>query len=94
MVELARDQLMSKGGMTGLADHLEEQGYITRVRSKSDRRVINIEITKEGRKLLEKGTAVYQQFVEESLEDLSEEEINSLLRIVNKMISSVQKHYK
>lgn len=94
MAELARDQLMTKGGITGVADHLEEQGYITRVRSKSDRRVINIEITKDGRKLLKKGTALYQQFVEESLEDLSEEEIKSLLRILNKMISSVQEDVK
>jgi MarR family 2-MHQ and catechol resistance regulon transcriptional repressor len=94
MVKLARDQMMTKGGVTGLIDHLEKQGFLERIRSESDRRVINIEITKEGRKLVERGTALYQKFLEKSLENLTEEEIKTFLRILNKMISSVQKHGK
>lgn len=91
MVELARNQIMTKGGMTGLVDHLEKQGFIVRIRSKTDRRIINIEITKKGTKLVKKASDIYQEFVEESLHDLSEDEIDSLLKILNKMISSVQK---
>jgi DNA-binding MarR family transcriptional regulator len=90
MISLARDQLMTKGAMTGLADQLEEKGLVVRVRSKSDRRVINIEITKEGRRMVEKGLALYQRFVQKSLRDLSEEELASFLRILSKMLSSVQ----
>lgn len=92
MVKLAHDQSMTKSGMTGLIDHLEDQGFIKRIRSKNDRRIINIEITTEGRKLIKKCTILYQQFVEKSLEDLSEEEIETLLRIVKKMTLSVRKN--
>ena len=92
MVKLARDQLMTPGGMTGLIDHLEDLGFIQRSRSKKDRRIINIEITKKGSGIVEKGKETYRRFLEKSLEELSEEEIDSFLRVLNKMISSVQKH--
>ncbi|MDG6907665.1 MAG: MarR family transcriptional regulator [Nitrososphaerota archaeon] len=92
MVKLARDQLMTPGGMTGLIDHLEDLGLIQRIRSRDDRRIINIEITKKGGSIVEKGKETYRRFLEKSLKDLSEQEIDSFLRILNKMISSVQKH--
>src|SRR5579875_2093720 len=92
MDKLARDQLMTPGGMTGLIDHLEGIGLIQRIKSKKDRRIINIQITKKGSSVVDKGNETYRRFLEKSLEDLSEEEIYSFLRVLNKMISSVQKH--
>lgn len=91
MVTLARDQLMTPGGMTGLVDHLEGQNLIRRIRSDSDRRIINIEITKEGERVINRAVSVYQQFMEKSLENLDEEEIQTFLRIVKKMIVSGQR---
>ena len=91
MVRLAKDQLMTAGGMTGLIDHLEDQGFIERVRSEDDRRVINIEITNKGLRIVEKGIKIYQKFLEQALKDLSTEEIEEFLRVMNKMISSVRK---
>lgn len=90
MVTLAKDQQMTPGGMTGLVDHLEEEGLIQRDRSESDRRIINIEITKEGRKVVSRATSIFERFMEKSLESLTEEEIETFLRIMNKMISSTQ----
>jgi DNA-binding MarR family transcriptional regulator len=89
MIIVAREQRMTPGGMTGLVDHLENRGLLVRARSKEDRRVINIEITKEGRKAVSRASLAYQEFLERSLENLSKAEVESFVRTLSKMISSV-----
>jgi len=51
--ELAKRTLLSKSTLTSMLDRLEKAGYVTRVRSKEDRRAILIKRTEEN-KLLEK----------------------------------------
>lgn len=43
--ELARSLHLSPVTMVRILDHLEGLGFITRIRSKKDRRVVNIELT-------------------------------------------------
>lgn len=47
--ELARECLTDAGAMTRTLDRLEAKGLVTRVRSSQDRRVVNLELTPEGR---------------------------------------------
>lgn len=49
MAELLR---ITSGAVTGIADRLIEHGYIERTRSEEDRRIVYLEITEEGRKLV------------------------------------------
>lgn len=49
VVELARELNMDPGAMTRLLDRLEAKGLCRRVRSDVDRRVVNVELTAEGR---------------------------------------------
>jgi DNA-binding MarR family transcriptional regulator len=49
VAELARGCQLDTGGMTRLLDRLETKGLVRRVRSKEDRRVVNLELTDEGR---------------------------------------------
>nr|WP_238136861.1 MarR family transcriptional regulator [Variovorax sp. JS1663] len=49
VAELARECQLDTGAMTRLLDRLEAKGLCRRVRSLSDRRVVNIELTEEGR---------------------------------------------
>lgn len=49
MAELLR---ITSGAVTGIADRLIEHGYIERMRSDEDRRIVLLEITDEGRKLV------------------------------------------
>ena len=49
VAELARECQLDAGAMTRLLDRLEAKGLCRRVRSVSDRRVVNIELTDEGR---------------------------------------------
>ena len=49
VAELARECQLDTGAMTRLLDRLEAKDLVRRVRSQSDRRVVNIELTDEGR---------------------------------------------
>lgn len=49
VAELARGCQLDTGGMTRLLDRLEAKGLVRRVRSSEDRRVVNLELTDEGR---------------------------------------------
>src|SRR5262245_45795884 len=49
VAELARECQLDAGAMTRLLDRLEAKGLLSRVRSSSDRRVVNLELTPEGR---------------------------------------------
>lgn len=49
VAELARECNLDAGGMTRLLDRLEGKGLLRRVRSSEDRRVVNLELTDEGR---------------------------------------------
>lgn len=49
VAELARRSNLDVGAMTRGLDRLEAKGLVKRVRSKEDRRVVNLELTPEGR---------------------------------------------
>ena len=49
MAELARACTLDVGAMTRTLDRLEAKGLVKRVRSSEDRRVVNLELTDEGR---------------------------------------------
>jgi DNA-binding MarR family transcriptional regulator len=49
VAELARECQLDGGGMTRLLDRLETKGLLRRVRSSEDRRVVNLELSPEGR---------------------------------------------
>jgi DNA-binding MarR family transcriptional regulator len=49
--ELARKTMLSKSTLTSMLDRLEKAGYIVRVQSKKDRRIIKIKRTEKDKKL-------------------------------------------
>ncbi|MBC7602454.1 MAG: MarR family transcriptional regulator [Ramlibacter sp.] len=51
VAELASACSLDAGGMTRLLDRLETKGLLRRVRSSEDRRVVNLELTDEGREV-------------------------------------------
>lgn len=49
---LAEQLLITSGGVTGIADRLIELGYVKRERGEQDRRVVMLDITDEGLKIV------------------------------------------
>ncbi len=74
---------------TGLVDRLVERKYVTRSKSKDDRRRILIKMTTKGKRVYTtfKSEALAQ--LEESLSHLSNNEIATLLKLINKLIDGL-----
>jgi DNA-binding MarR family transcriptional regulator len=58
VAELARECSSDVGAMTRTLDRLEAKGLLKRIRSSEDRRVVNLELTAEGRATAKKIPAV------------------------------------
>src|SRR5215207_7780198 len=74
VAELARECQLDTGAMTRLLDRLEAKGLCRRVRSLSDRRVVNIELTEEGREAARQVPHVLCSVQNEVLAGFSREE--------------------
>ena len=86
MRELARSVLLSKSGLTRLADRMEQAGLIERRACPSDRRGIFIGITDRGREALARAEPVFLAAVREHLTDrLSREELDNLVALLERV---------
>lgn len=74
---------IAKPNMTAVIDGLTEKGWIKRSSSETDRRVINIEMTKAGKEYLEDLAARLYPIMQEQFAMLSDDE-------VEKMVSSLE----
>ncbi len=69
--DLARRMYLHPATTVGILDRLEKKGLVSRVRSREDRRVVNVELTPEGREMVEKSPEVAQGLLVTGLEKLS-----------------------
>ena len=74
VAELARVCELDTGAMTRLLDRLEAKGLCRRVRSQADRRVVNIELTDEGREAAARVPQVLSRVQNELLTGFTEQE--------------------
>jgi len=83
--ELCRKQLVSGGNMTVVVDNLEKEGLVGRTRSKNDRRVVTVRLTRKGKKLFEDIFSKHAQCVSAIAAVLTEEEQNQLAALTKKL---------
>lgn len=85
---LAEALQITSGAVTGLADRLVELGLISRERGESDRRVVLLEITDEGRKLVSNLEQIKHSIMKRLFSGMSEQEMRDMLRYCNIMIDN------
>ncbi|AMM26559.1 MarR family winged helix-turn-helix transcriptional regulator [Variovorax sp. PAMC 28711] len=90
VAELARECLLDTGAMTRLLDRLEAKGLCRRVRSLSDRRVVNIELTDEGRVAAEQVPHVLSRVQNEHLAGFSHAEWEQLKGYLRRILDNAQ----
>ena len=71
-VELARRMYIHPTTVVGILDRLEARGLIIKSRSKSDRRIVEIELTGRGKTLVASAPEVAQRMLVKGLEKLPE----------------------
>ncbi|MDF2889928.1 MAG: winged helix DNA-binding protein [Clostridia bacterium] len=75
---------------TGIVDRLVKNGYVTRERSETDRRIVMLRPTEEGTQLIKKLKELISGYLSIVLEDLTEDEKQSMTHIVFKIMNSLQ----
>ncbi len=90
VAELARHCELDTGAMTRLLDRLEAKGLCRRVRSTDDRRVVNIELTDEGRAAAREIPHVLCKVQNTFLAGFSAEEWTQLQNLLRRVLDNAQ----
>jgi DNA-binding MarR family transcriptional regulator len=88
VAELARECQLDTGAMTRLLDRLEAKGLLKRVRSSEDRRVVNLELTDEGREAASKIPAVLCGVQNAHLRGFTTEEWQTLKALLRRILDN------
>ena len=78
--QIAKHMMVESSTVTGVVDRLEQKGLVRTTRNSPDRRVINIELTKEGTRLAENAPPPIQQKIIDGLGKLSEKQVNQIVK--------------
>ncbi|MES2938517.1 MAG: MarR family transcriptional regulator [Pseudomonadota bacterium] len=90
VAELARGCQLDTGAMTRTLDRLEAKGLLRRVRSEQDRRVVNIELTDEGRTAAGQIPPVLSKVLNDHLRGFSFDEWQTLKTLLTRMLGNAQ----
>jgi DNA-binding MarR family transcriptional regulator len=85
---------MSKQALAMLLVKLEKSGLIERIQSQEDKRELNIKLTDEGRRVAEGIDQEPQPYGLDMLDCLSEQELQALHQILNKIIDNYASRYQ
>ena len=88
--QLAASLLVATGTMTNRLDGLEERGLIRRIPNPDDRRSLEVELTAEGRRLVDEAVTAHVANEQQMLEPLSDRERGQLARITRKLLAHLE----
>lgn len=87
---ICREMRHDSGALTRVIDQLEERGLITRHRSREDRRVVELELTRSGRETAEMLIPVTVSCLNRSLDVFTLEEAQQLKGMMQKMVTHLE----
>lgn len=79
---------VTKASVTASINKLIDEGFVKKERSHHDKRVFNLELTKQGKIVAEAGAMSKNQFTENLKKILNEQEIADLERLFQKIVDS------
>jgi DNA-binding MarR family transcriptional regulator len=88
--DLARQQMMTSGGMTAAIDRLERKGLVARLPNPNDRRGHLVELTDEGRKLIDTAMERHVDAERRCVQALSATERKTLERLLRALLRSME----
>lgn len=87
MGTVAKAMSVTMGTLTTAINSLVKKGYVTRVRSAEDKRVVLISLTDKGKAAYEKHAAFHQRMVQTVMEGFDNEELDLLAEAMQKLRS-------
>ncbi|MDM5197377.1 MarR family transcriptional regulator [Fictibacillus enclensis] len=83
--EIADHLHVTNSHISVTSDKLINRGLVKRTHSSEDRRIVYLSITSEGKQMAEKMEEVLQGFYEKAFEELTEEEMETFISLLNKI---------
>ncbi|MGM0839733.1 MAG: MarR family winged helix-turn-helix transcriptional regulator [Bacillota bacterium] len=89
--EISKRMEVSASHITSITDTLVEKGYITRMRSNEDRRVVELALTPQGEEMLSQCEEKKTLYFQELFVKFDKEEVNHLIELFEKLLASNRK---
>ena len=86
--QLCKQRLYDPGAMTRMVDRLEAKGLVHRTRCPNDRRVVNLELTEEGRAAMPRMKVCAVKVVNRFLGGFSKDEVRQLEVFLTRLIQN------
>ena len=90
--EVAKELHLTPGTLTAMVDRLVRKGYVNRLRSEDDRRVIRLGLTKKGRVIYRAHEAFHNMMVRSFLKDLDATEIRTIEKALWNLEQFLREH--
>lgn len=94
MSELADTFSIPSTTMTSIADRLVNKKYLERFRSKEDRRIVKVKLSKKGKEMFKENYNLCLESKMLILETLSKEEQQNLIILMEKILTNLKKQLK
>jgi len=88
--QLFKGLMLSSAGITSRLDRLEKRGLVRRIRHPNDRRGVLVELTEEGRSVLNDAVAANTAAERDLVAALDRDDIHALARLLKKMLAAVE----
>jgi len=88
--ELSKKMYLHPSTISGVIDRLEDKGYAVRDRATGDRRVINVQLTLKGKRLVRKAPNPVQGRMLYGLRKLKKEELDLIYQSVQKLVEIME----
>jgi len=89
-VDLSRIACHDAGSVTRLLDRLEAKGLVQRVRSAEDRRVVNLELTEEGKKVAAQVPKIIAGLGNEVLKGFTRDEFEQFTNLLTRALANAR----
>lgn len=84
--KIGEELMVTGANITCVVDNLEKENLVKRVPSREDRRVINAELTEEGKQKIESLFPEFTKNIAEAFNNLTETEMHELLKLTEKIL--------
>ncbi len=88
--ELSRRMFINPSTITGVVDRLEKKKYVLRVRNEKDRRVVKVQLTPKGNRLVKRSPNPIQGKMIYGLRKLKKNELFSIYQAVEKLVEIME----
>jgi len=88
--DLARAYGIDASAVTRLLDKLENRGFVVRVRSEADRRIVHLRLTEAGRAMINGLLPLYRKVLQRMLGGFSEAEASVLETLLQRIITNCE----